>query len=106
MQGFAISTHARLGDSQSALEGCEALLEDLGSGKKQSLVLADVAGVHLEQGRLEPALYLAERSADVVLDTQTTVGLNRLRLLRPRLRPWLHIPAARTLDDRLRDLSA
>ncbi|MBJ7601536.1 MAG: hypothetical protein DLM67_12105 [Candidatus Nephthysia bennettiae] len=106
MQGFAISTHARLGDSESALSGCEGLLEEGGSGKKQALVLADVAGVHLEQGRLEPALYLAERSADVVLDTQTTVGLNRLRALRPRLRPWLHVPAARNLDDRLGDLSA
>jgi hypothetical protein len=106
MQGFAISTHARLGDTDSALEGCEALLEEGGSGKKQALVLADVAGVHLEQGRLEPGLHLAERSADVVLDTQTTVGLNRLRHLRPKLRPWLQVPAARILDDRLRDLSA
>jgi hypothetical protein len=106
MQGFAISTHARLGDSESALKGCDALLEGGGGGKKQALVLADVAGVHLEQGRLEPALHLAERSADVVAEMQTTVGLNRLRLLRPRLRPWLQVPAARDLDDRLRDLSA
>jgi hypothetical protein len=106
LHGFAISTYARLGDTESALEGCDALVEDRGSGKKQALVLADVAGVHLRQGRLEPALHLAERSADVVLDTQTTVGLNRLRLLRPKLRPWLHVPDARNLDDRLRELTA
>jgi tetratricopeptide (TPR) repeat protein len=106
MQGFAISTYARLGDTDSALRGCEALLEAPSSGKKHSLVLADVAGVHLQQGRLEPGLHLAERSLDVVTEMQTTVGLDRLRQLRPKLRWWLHEPAARDLDERLRELSA
>jgi hypothetical protein len=101
MQGFAVSTYARLGDTDGALRGCEALVDLPGSGKKQALALADVAGVYLQQGRLEPALHLAERSLEVVVETQTTVGLDRLRLLRPRLRPWLRIPAARELDERL-----
>jgi hypothetical protein len=106
MQGFAISTYARLGDTDSALKGCEALLEAPSSGKKQSLLFADVAGIHLKQGRLEPGLHLAERSLDVVVEMQTTVGLERLRELRPKLRSWLHEPAARDLDERLRQLSA
>lgn len=106
MQGFAISTHARLGDSVSALKGCESLLTLPSNGKKHSLVLADVAGVHLQQGRLEPGLHLAERSLDVVREMQTTVGLGRLRELRPKLRSWLHEPAARNLEERLRELSA
>jgi hypothetical protein len=76
------------------------------NGKKHSLVLADVAGVHLQQGRLEPGLHLAERSLDVVLEMQTTVGLGRLRELRPKLRSWLHEPAARNFEERLRELSA
>jgi tetratricopeptide (TPR) repeat protein len=106
MQGFAISTYARLGDTDSALRSCEALLDGPGSGKKHALVLADVAGVYLQQGQLEPALHLAERSVEVVLETQTTVGLDRLRLLRPGLRPWLHVPGARDMDERLEHLSA
>ena len=106
MQGFAISTYARLGDTGSALKGCEALLEAPSPGKKHSLVLADVAGVHLQQGRLEPGLHLAERSLDLVVEMQTTVGLDRLRELRPKLRSWLDEPAARNLDERLRTLSA
>ena len=106
MQGFSVSTYARLGDSNRALKSCEALLAEPGGGKKQSLVLAHLAGVHLQQGHLEPALELAERSLDVVLEMETTVGLDRLRELRPRLRPWLHEPAARHLDERLHELSA
>jgi hypothetical protein len=104
MHAFAVSTYARLGDSDGAMRVCETLLDVPGSGKKQALALADVAGVYLQQGRLEPALHLAERSLEIVVETQTTVGLDRLRLLRPRLGPWLEVPAARELDERLADL--
>lgn len=104
MAGFAISTYARLGMTDSALRTATNVLGGLESGKKRAIVLADTADVYLQQQDLEAAedgLQLADQALEAARETESTVGYDHLRRLPPRLEPWLQLSAARQLHDQL-----
>jgi len=70
--------------------------------KKRSIVLADLASAHVHQGEIEEACRLAGLALAVVEQTQSAVGLQRVRDLRARLDPWKDTRPVRQLDEQLR----
>lgn len=67
-------------------------------------MLADIADVYLQQRNMEAAevgLQLGNQALGAARETEATISYDHLRRLRPRLEPWLQLPAARLLHDQL-----
>jgi hypothetical protein len=107
MQGFAISTYSRLGHIQTALKTAEGVLADLGTDNKmRSILLADVASVHLQHNDVDAGIQAATQSLETARATECSVGFDRLRRIRPQLAAWADLPAARQLDEQLQEIPA
>jgi transcriptional regulator with XRE-family HTH domain len=70
--------------------------------KKRSIILADLASALAQQGEVEEACRLAGLALAIVEQTQSAVGLQRIRDLRTRLDPWRDTRPVRQLDEQLR----
>lgn len=101
MQGFAISTYARLGDLEQARKAAADALAVLGAEKHSAMILADIADVELRQGHLDEGLQRAGAALDIVVKTEFSVGFERLRGLRHRLRGWAGEPGVRQFEGQL-----
>jgi hypothetical protein len=66
--------------------------------------LTDAANVHLQQADLDIGLHLAGQGLDAARETQSSVGFDHLRRLRPHLAPWLDVPAAQQLYEQLQTI--
>lgn len=87
MAGFAISTYARLGMTDSALDATTSALGGLESDKKRAIVLADTADVYLQQQDLaaaEAGLQLGDQALAAARETESTVAFAHLKRLRPQ----------------------
>ena len=101
MQGFAISTYARLGELEQARQAAGDALAVLGEQKHSAMILADIADVELQQGHLDEGLQRAGAALDIVVKTEFSVGFDRLRALRHRLRGWAREPGVRQFEGQL-----
>jgi tetratricopeptide (TPR) repeat protein len=103
VRGFAISTYARLGDTETALRIAEDTLASLEPArvKRRALVMASTAEVYLQQGNLDVGIDVAGRALTAALETEYTWGYENLRRLRPLLAQWRDNPDVHHLDERL-----
>jgi hypothetical protein len=101
MQGFAISTYARLGELEQARQAAGDALAVLGEQKHSAMILADIADLELRLGHLDEGLQRAGAALDIVVKTEFSVGFERLRALRHRLRGWAREPGVRQFEGQL-----
>jgi transcriptional regulator with XRE-family HTH domain/tetratricopeptide (TPR) repeat protein len=107
LDGLRVTTYSRLGRSAAAYSAATAGLRAAGPGatKKRSLLLGDVALVHIKRGEIDQATQLLADALAIVAQTDFSMGLARVRQVRDRLRPWHYTAPIRDLDEQLRALS-
>jgi hypothetical protein len=110
MAGFTTSVYLRLGQTRLAADSIQMTLTALGTtgalSKRRALILADIAGLQLQQGAVGPGVEYANEALNLALQSESSPALHRLGNLLPQLQHWVHEPAARSLDERLRVVCA
>jgi transcriptional regulator with XRE-family HTH domain len=106
LDGLKVTTYTRLRRPAAAYAAATEALRAAGPGatKKRSLLMSDIAEVHIQRREIEAACHFAAESLAIVTQTDFSLGLARVRRTREHLRPWQHTAAVRDLDDQLRAL--
>ncbi|SNQ50760.1 conserved hypothetical protein [Frankia canadensis] len=106
LDGLKVTTYTRLRRPAAAYAAATEALRASGPGatKKRSLLMSDIAEVHIQRREIEAACHFAAESLAIVAQTDFSLGLSRIRRTREHLRPWQHTAAVRDLDDQLRAL--
>ncbi|EFC83790.1 helix-turn-helix transcriptional regulator [Frankia sp. EUN1f] len=107
LDGIKVTTYTRLrrpaAAHAAATEALRATSPHSGT-KKRSLLLGDVAEVHIQRREIDAATQYAAESLAIVAATDFSLGLTRIRRVREHLRPWQNTQAVRDLDEQLRAL--
>jgi len=108
MIGFGVSTYARLGLADPALELVDGSMVWDGDDqdKKRSMVFADVANALVQRGDLDRGIALAEQALVIATKTECSSGIDRLVQLRPHLSRYSNVPAVAQLDEQLQTIRA
>ncbi|EIV93216.1 helix-turn-helix transcriptional regulator [Frankia sp. QA3] len=106
LDGLKVTTYTRLRRPAAAYAAATEALRATGPGatKKRSLLMSDIAEVHIQRREIEAACHFAAEALAIVAQTDFSLGLARIRRTREHLRPWQHTQAVRDLDDQLRAL--
>ncbi|MEX5634358.1 helix-turn-helix domain-containing protein [Parafrankia sp. FMc2] len=108
LDGIKVTTYTRLrrpaAAHAAATEALRATSPHSGT-KKRSLLLGDIAEVHIQRREIEAATQYAAESLAIVAATDFSLGLTRIRRVREHLRPWQNTQAVRDLDEQLRALA-
>ncbi|MCK9924367.1 helix-turn-helix transcriptional regulator [Frankia sp. AgPm24] len=106
LDGLKVTTYTRLRRPAAAYAAATEALRVAGPGatKKRSLLLSDIAEVHIQRREIDAACHFAAESLAIVAQTDFSLGLARVRRAREHLRPWQHTQVVRDLDDQLRAL--
>jgi transcriptional regulator with XRE-family HTH domain len=107
LDGLRVGTLIRLRRPTAAYAAASDALRAAGPAatKKRSLLLADIAEVHLQRRDIDAACRFAADALAIVAQTDFSVGLGRVRRVRDRLAPWQASQPVRDLDEQLRALA-
>ncbi|CAO5168103.1 HTH cro/C1-type domain-containing protein [Frankia sp. AiPs1] len=107
LDGLKVTTYTRLRRPAAAFAAATEALRAAAPGatKKRSLLLSDIAEVHIQRREIDAACHFAAESLAIVAQTDFSLGLARIRRTREHLRPWQHTQLVRDLDDQLRALA-
>jgi transcriptional regulator with XRE-family HTH domain len=103
LEGLKVSSYVNLrmpDDAERASRQALAALSPTAT-KKRSIVLADLAIAHLQRRELDESCRLASESLDIIAETESRVGLERIESLRRRIEPWRTSRPVRLLDERI-----
>lgn len=106
LDGLKVTTYTRLRRPAAAYAAATEALRaaEPTATKKRSLLMSDIAEVHIQRREIEAACHFAAEALAIVAQTDFSLGLTRVRRTRDHLRPWQHTQAVRDLDDQLRAL--
>ncbi|WP_261556094.1 helix-turn-helix domain-containing protein [Frankia tisae] len=106
LDGLKVTTYTRLRRPAAAYAAATEALRAAAPAatKKRSLLMSDIAEVHIQRREIEAACHFAAEALSIVAQTDFSLGLARVRRTRDHLRPWQHTQAVRDLDDQLRAL--
>ncbi len=106
LDGLKVTTYTRLRRPAAAYAAATEALRAAAptATKKRSLLMSDIAEVHIQRREIEAACHFAAEALAIVAQTDFSLGLTRVRRTRDHLRPWQHTQAVRDLDDQLRAL--
>lgn len=106
LDGLRVTTYTRLRRPGAAHAAAVDALRTAGpsSTKKRTLLLGDVAEVHIQRREIDTACQFATEALAIVVATDFSLGLKRVRTIREHLRPWQHAQAVRDFDEQLRVL--
>ncbi|WP_462202555.1 helix-turn-helix domain-containing protein [Frankia sp. CcWB3] len=107
LDGLKVTTYTRLRRPAAAYAAATEALRAAAPGatKKRSLLMSDIAEVHIQRREIEAACHFAAESLAIVAQTDFSLGLARIRRAREHLRPWQHTQAVREFDEQLRALT-
>jgi len=107
LDGLTLTTFTRLRRRAEARDAAERGLREAGPAatKKRSLLLGDVAEIHLQNGEVDEACRLAADALAIVAQTDFSMGLAKVKRLRGRMRPWEGRQSVRDLDEQMRALA-
>ena len=99
-RGYSYQAFGKLEAAQSCLEGAVAALPER-CAKQRSVVLTDLATVHLQNGEVEEACRTAGTAVQALQRAGYATGTHRLREFRSHVEPWKGQRAVRMLDDQM-----
>jgi hypothetical protein len=107
LDGLKVTTFAKLRRPGAATAAAAEALRAAGPSatKKRSLLLSDVAEVHLQRREIDAACQHAADALAIVAQTDFSLGLARVRKLREHLAPWANTQPVRDLDEQIRALA-
>jgi transcriptional regulator with XRE-family HTH domain/tetratricopeptide (TPR) repeat protein len=107
LDGLRVATLTQLRRPTAAYAAANDALRAAGPAatKKRSLLLADIAEVHVQRRDIDAACRFAADALAIVAQTDFSVGLGRVRRVRDRLAPWQASQPVRDLDEQLRALA-
>nr|MDT0666948.1 hypothetical protein [Micromonospora sp. DSM 115978] len=107
LDGLKVTTYTRLRRPSAAYAAATEAMRVAGPAatKKRSLLLSDVAEVHIQRREIDAACQRAADAIAVVAQTDFTIGLARVRRVREHLAPWANTQPVRDLDEQLRALA-
>jgi hypothetical protein len=107
LDGLKVTTFAKLRRPGAASAAAAEALGAAGPSatKKRSLLLSDVAEVHLQRREIDAACQHAADALAIVAQTDFSLGLARVRKLREHLAPWANTQPVRDLDEQIRALA-
>jgi hypothetical protein len=98
--GYSYQVFGKLDAAQSCLEGAVAALPER-CAKQRSVVLTDLATVHLRNNEVEEACRTAGTAVQALQRAGYATGTHRLREFRWHVEPWKRHRAVRMLDDQM-----
>lgn len=98
--GFAYLCAGRLEEAEVALREAAARLPAEAS-KQRSVLLTDLATVHIRRREIDDAARLALEASDALAQAGYATATERLRAFQAQLRSWKDHPGVRLLDERL-----
>jgi hypothetical protein len=103
LDSLAIAMYVRLGQAGPAQAAADAVLATLPADelKKRTIILADVASAHAEQGDPDEACRLGADALATGIRTECTIGLRRVHELRARLDRWQELQVVRSFHEQL-----
>ncbi|MBL7502347.1 helix-turn-helix transcriptional regulator [Frankia sp. CNm7] len=106
LDGLRVTTFTRLRRPAAAYAAASDALAAAGPAatKKRSLLLGDVAEVHIQRRDVDAAARFAADALAIVAQTDFSLGLARVQRVRERLAPWQSTQPVRDLDEQLRAL--
>ncbi len=106
LDGLKVTTYTRLRRPAAAYAAATEALRAAAptATKKRSLLMSDIAEVHIQRREIEAACHFAAEALAIVAQTDFSLGLTPVRRTPDHLRPWQHTQAVRDLDDQLRAL--
>ncbi|ONH30560.1 helix-turn-helix transcriptional regulator [Pseudofrankia asymbiotica] len=106
LDGLRVTTMMRLRRPTAAYAAASDALRAAGPAatKKRSLLLADIAEVHLQRRDIDSSCRFAADALAIVAQTDFSLGLGRVQRVRQRLAPWQSTVPVRDLDEQLRAL--
>lgn len=107
LDGLRVTTFTRLRRPTAAYAAATDALRAAGPAatKKRSLLLGDIADVHLARRDIDAACRFAADALAVVAQTDFSLGFARVQRVRERLVPWQSSQPVRDLDEQLRVLA-
>jgi len=107
LDGIRVTTMTRLRRPTAAYAAASDALRAAGPAatKKRSLLLADIAEVHIQRRDIDSSCRFAADALAIVAQTDFSLGLGRVQRVRERLSPWQSTVAVRDLDEQLRALA-
>ncbi|ADP80376.1 helix-turn-helix domain-containing protein [Pseudofrankia inefficax] len=107
LDGLRVTTFTRLRRPTAAYAAAIEALRAAGPAatKKRSLLLGDIADVHLARRDIDAACRFAADALAVVAQTDFSLGFARVQRVRERLVPWQSSQPVRDLDEQLRVLA-
>ncbi|WP_045880124.1 helix-turn-helix transcriptional regulator [Pseudofrankia sp. DC12] len=107
LDGLRVTTFTRLRRPTAAYAAATEALRAAGPAatKKRSLLLGDIADVHLARRDIDAACRFAADALAVVAQTDFSLGFARVQRVRERLVPWQSSQPVRDLDEQLRVLA-
>jgi hypothetical protein len=103
LAGFKGQVHIRLAQPEPAHAVLEEAIGELDpdAAKQRACYLADQATVCVDQGEVDQACQLGIEALHLLTEVEYETGVQRVRDLRARLRPWPHHPAVVDLTEQL-----
>jgi transcriptional regulator with XRE-family HTH domain len=107
LDGLKVTTYTRLRRPSAAYAAATEALRVAGPGstKKRSLLLSDVAEVHIQRREIDAACQRTADAIAVVAQTDFSIGMARVRRVRELLSPWGNTQLVRDLDEQIRALA-
>jgi len=107
LEGLRVTTMTRLRRPTAAYAAASEALRAAGPAatKKRSLLLADIADVHIQRRDIDSACRFTADALAIVAQTDFSLGLARVQRVRERLAPWQSTTPVRDLDEQLRALA-
>jgi len=99
-RGYTYQMFGKLEEAELSLEGAVAALPER-CAKQRSVVLTDLATVHLDKGEVEQACRTAGTAVQALQRAGYATGTHRLREFRSHVEPWKGHRAVRMLDDQM-----
>ena len=103
LAGFKGQVYIRLAQPQAAQAVLEEAVEalDLDAAKQRACYLADQAMVWVDEGDVDQACQLGIQALQLLGEVEYETGVQRVRDLRTKLRPWPDHPAVADLTEQL-----
>jgi tetratricopeptide (TPR) repeat protein len=103
LAGFKGQVHIRLAQPEAAHAVLEEAIGALNpdAAKQRACYLADQATVCVDEGQVDQACQLGMQALQLLGEVEYETGVQRVRDLRAKLRPWRNHPAVADLTDQL-----
>jgi len=107
LDGMRVTTFLRLRRPTAAYAAANEALRATtpAATKKRSLLLGDIAEVHVQRRDIDAACRFAADALAIVAQTDFSIGFGRVQRVRERLTPWQSSQPVRDLDEQLRALA-